>query len=59
MPEVQEITHVVIKLRTNEEKTFVGAAKVFDDRKDARAYAKSMNARSMYYSYKVFSCKKG
>ena len=30
-----------------------------DDRKDARAYAKRMNARSRRYRYTVYSCKKG
>lgn len=57
MSEKQETVHVV------QRRMFctanVTAAKVFDDRRDARAYAKQMNERSKKYDYTVQSCKKG
>ncbi len=56
---VNKFKHLPTEAGKKTELKFVGAAKVFDDRKDARAYCKSMKARSMYYTYKVFSCKKG
>lgn len=59
MSEKQETVHVVIRERSYFTQHEVKAVKVFDDRADARAYAKRMNARSKKYSYFVQSCKKG
>lgn len=59
MSEKQETVHVVIRAYEYFTAHEVKAAKVFDDRKDARAYAKRMNGRSKKYSYTVQSCKKG
>ena len=33
--------------------------KVFDDRKDARAYTKTIGKRAKLYTYSVVGCKKG
>ena len=59
MSEKQETVHVVIRTRIWSAQHDAKAAKVFDDRKDARAYAARMNARSKNYNYTVQSCKKG
>ena len=56
MSEKQETVHVVMRDHYSHGPK---AAKVFDDRKDARAYAARMNARTKNYSYTVQSCKKG
>lgn len=56
MSEKQETVHVVVR----QYGVNATPAKVFDDRKDARAYAKRMNARpNARYRYTVYSCKKG
>lgn len=57
MSERQETVHVVQRedLRTGK----VKAGKVYDDRADARAYAKRMNATTLHFHYTVQSCKKG
>ena len=59
MSEKQETVHVVIRTWIWSTQHEAKAAKVFDDRKDARAYAARMNARSKNYNYTVQSCKKG
>ena len=61
MSEKQETVHGVLREETTLAGTLKGPklVKVFDDRKDARAYAARMNARSKNYSYTVQSCKKG
>ena len=65
MSEKQETVHVVLRRPAGwgthkATKSFGAAVKVFDDRKDARAYAKRMNARpNARYRYTVYSCKKG
>lgn len=55
MSEKQETVHVVVR----QYGINATPAKVFDDRKDARAYAKRMNERKSKYNYTVQSCKKG
>ncbi len=59
MSEHQETVHVVLRTRSYFTEHEAKAAKVFDDRADARAYAKRMNGRSRKYVYTVQSCKKG
>ena len=57
MSEKQETVHVV--MRGPDRWGDTQPVKVFDDRKDARAYAKRMSARSKRYDYIVKSVKKG
>lgn len=61
MSEKQETVHVVTRSTylPNIDLRVVKPVKVFDDRKDARAYAKRMNARSAKHTYAVHSVKKG
>lgn len=56
MSEKPEKVHVV--MRRMPYRTFPTPVKVADDRADARAYAKRMNARSSRYEYTVKSCPK-
>lgn len=61
--EKQETVHVVLKTAWTDNGKYsekvVTAAKVFDDRTDAREYAARMNLRTKKYVYKVSSCKMG
>lgn len=59
MTEIQEKMHVVNKFKRHPKKAiFIRSMKVFDDRKDARAYANRYN-HSKVFLYKVQTCKKG
>lgn len=55
--EHQETVHIVLRHRMAWE--YRVPVKAFDDRADARSYAKRMNARSKRYVYTVKSVKKG
>ena len=61
MSEKQETVHVVQRERLSLRGAIDGkqAVKVYDDREDAREYAKRMNQRSRKFQYTVDSCKKG
>jgi hypothetical protein len=64
MAEKQEIVWVVLRYReAMTENDFTPGdnwpVKVFDDRADARAYAKRMNTTSRKYAFLVHRCKKG
>ena len=63
MADRQETVHVVLKSYWEDlgkyTRKVTTAAKVFDDRDDARDYAQRMNDASNVYEYKVQSCKKG
>lgn len=56
MSERQETMYVVMSIREMQADKPV---KVFDDRKDARDYAKRMNQRSKKYGYYCTSVKRG
>lgn len=57
MGEKQEKVWVVIRMDL--QFGAISANKVFDDRKDARAYAARMGSRSRKYDYYVEGAKKG
>lgn len=59
MSEHQETVHIVLRYAVAGLSHLVKAVKAYDDRADARGYAKRMNARSMKFNYTVQSCKKG
>lgn len=54
--EKPETVHIV--MRATRGYLAARPVKVADDRKDARDYAKRMNARNTRYTYHVVSCRK-
>jgi hypothetical protein len=59
MSEVQEKVHVVMRDDQSKDYTNPKPVKVFDDQKDARAYARTFNKKSNRFYYYVVTTKKG
>ena len=65
MAEKQETVHVVMRAKVTRidaklsTRTNPVPVKVYDDREDARAYARRMNLWARKYYYRVVSVKKG
>ncbi len=57
MSEKQEKVHVVVRRRLNS--GISAPVKVFDDRVDARVYARRLNQRATKYRYRVVTVRKG